>query len=122
MITRLRDDFRAGRADAERVARTAEPTRAFLVAAALLSGGNFALFWIFERPGLGSSRLLHRDHPRGACDGTSSRRCGRPVGHRALGIGIYVNPHVPITDLPSLARCKDKPLFFLPATWMGLSG
>lgn len=82
----------------------AEPTRALSVAAALVMAATFASFWEFERPGLGLAHGYFLAIILAAL-ATGPRR-GALLGLFATllyAIGVYLNPHVPTTGLPTLA-------------------
>ena len=69
-------------------------------------GAIFALFWVFERPGLGLAHGYYIAIILAAL--VTGPRLGAAAGLLATvlyGIGIYVNPHVPVAELPSLATC-----------------
>lgn len=64
----------------------------------------FALFWLFERPGLGIAHGYYIAIILASL--ASGPRRGALAGALVTGLyatGVYLNPHVPVATLPTLA-------------------
>jgi hypothetical protein len=86
-----------------------EPTRLFLLVSALLMGATFALFWLVERPGLGTAYGYFLAIILAAL--VTGLRVGVAAGLLSTALyvaGVYLNPNVPDANVPTLAtglRC-----------------
>ncbi len=81
-----------------------EPTRAFLFASALLTSVTFALFWMFERPGLGIAYGYIVAIILAGLAGGALRSAFVGLFCTLLyALGVYLNPYVPVAGLPTVA-------------------
>ncbi len=83
---------------------SAAPARLLQALAIVFAGGVFALFWLFERPGLGIAHGYYIAIILASL--ASGPRRGALAGALATGlyaIGVFLNPHVPVATLPTFA-------------------